>query len=167
MNESKTVDRTSECVDSSRRDAAVDSSRLGRQRMLEAMRELEAALANAAPRRESKWKSHVATTLAALEEEMQKQALELRDDDGLFADLLREAPRLDNQINQLRQQHDDLVRQIKSLREELFSNSDDGPPDVGDIRQRLAWLLTSLRHFQSRETDLIYEATQVDIGELD
>lgn len=34
----------------------------------------------------------------------------------------------------------------------------DAGVDVGDIRQRLAWVLTGLRHQRARESDLIYEA---------
>ena len=30
--------------------------------------------------------------------------------------------------------------------------------DFADIRQRLAWVLTALRHQRARESDLIYEA---------
>jgi hypothetical protein len=37
-------------------------------------------------------------------------------------------------------------------------------PEVGEIRQRLAWLITAIRHFQARESDLLQEAFCVDIG---
>ena len=30
--------------------------------------------------------------------------------------------------------------------------------DFADVRQRLAWILTGLRHQRARESDLIYEA---------
>jgi hypothetical protein len=42
--------------------------------------------------------------------------------------------------------------------------------DFADVRQRLSWLLTTLRHQQARESDLIYEAyhdafdTEVRVG---
>jgi hypothetical protein len=39
-----------------------------------------------------------------------------------------------------------------------FEASEDAVVDVSDIRQRLAWLLTGLRHQRARESDLIYEA---------
>ena len=102
------------------RDRAIDSSRLARERLLQAMRVLETALAKAAPHRESAWRTRVVTALVALEEAMQQQATELKGEAGLLADLLREAPRLDCcRIRQLRRQYDDLVRQIGSLREEF------------------------------------------------
>lgn len=78
-----------------------------------------------------------------------------------------DAPRLDNQIEDLRRQYADLVREIGSLREEFLSGGKGGWPNVAEMRKRLAELLTALRDFQSRETDLIYEAIQVDIGAVD
>ena len=43
------------------------------------------------------------------------------------------------------------------MRAEL-AKPDDDDTDYADIRQRLAWLLTALRHQRARESDLIYEA---------
>jgi hypothetical protein len=36
--------------------------------------------------------------------------------------------------------------------------SDDSETDIADVRHRLAWPLTALRHQRARESDLIYEA---------
>ncbi len=152
-------------IDQSRRDQAVDASQLTRQLMLKAMHVLESALAKPAPHRESAWRTAVVKALDVLGKTMQRQSADLSGEEGLLADILNEAPRLENRVQQLRRQYDDLVRQIGSLRTEFSSSSvPDGSSDVSDVRQRLAWLLTALRHFQSRETDLIYEAIQVDIG---
>lgn len=148
----------------STRDQAIDSSRLTRERMLKAMRVLESALSKAAPRRESAWRTAVVTALGALERTMQEQAGELCSDEGLLADLLVESPRLDNRIEALRREHADLVHEIGSLREEFLSSDEDHLPNIADMRQSLARLLTALRDFQARETDMIYEAIQVDIG---
>jgi hypothetical protein len=32
------------------------------------------------------------------------------------------------------------------------------PSDFADLRQRVAWVLTALRHVRARESDLLYEA---------
>ena len=50
-----------------------------------------------------------------------------------------------------------LRQTISSIRAELAKPDDDGT-DFADVRQRLAWLLTGLRHQRARESDLIYEA---------
>lgn len=154
-------------TDHSSRGRAMDASRLTRERMLKAMHVLESALAKATPRREPAWRTAVVTALGVLERTMQEQSVELCGDEGLLADLLREAPRLDNRIEDLRREYSDLVDQISSLREEFLSEDEEHLPNVSDVRQQLTLLLTVLRDFQSRETDLIYEATQVDIGAID
>ena len=45
------------------------------------------------------------------------------------------------------------------MRLELAKPDDnDNDNDYADVRQRLSWLLTALRHQRARESDLIYEA---------
>jgi len=46
---------------------------------------------------------------------------------------------------------------IASLRRELGAPAETAV-DFADLRQRLAWILTGLRHQRARESDLIYEA---------
>lgn len=152
---------------STARDHSVTTSRLARERMLMAMRVLETALAKASPRREAAWRRTVVAALNELEKAMQRQADELNSPDGLLADILREQPRLEKRIEMLCRQHEDLVRHVGFLRNEFAAEDQDHPLEVADVRQRISWLLTALRHFQSRETDLIYEAIQRDIGEVD
>ena len=53
--------------------------------------------------------------------------------------------------------HAQLRDAIQSLYREL-ERSDDTEPEVADTRQRLALLLSALRHLRERESDLIYEA---------
>jgi chromosome segregation ATPase len=145
-------------------DAMVGESRLTRARMLGTMRALEAALAKPTPNREAAWGNFVLQALNTLEGAMLKQAEELEDEDSTLAAIARDQPRLLSRIQQLREQYRDLVRQIHSLQEQL---SADDLPQTGEIRQRLAWIVTAIRHFQSKETDLIFEAISVDIGAAD
>jgi len=145
-------------------DAMVGESRLTRERMLSSMRALEAALAKPTPNREAAWRSFVLQALSNLEDVMLKQAKELEDEGGTLAAIARDQPWLLSRIQQLREQYQDLVRQIYSLHEQL---SADDLPQTSEIRQRLAWVLTAIRHFQSKETDLIFEAISVDIGAAD
>ena len=147
-------------------DAAVKASRDDRARMLKAMSALEASLAAGAVTRQQDWKARVMTTLGVLEEAMKAQTRELDSGTGVLAEILDTAPRFERQVRQLRDHYSDLVRQIHSLREQ-FTNAGNGgseTPDVAEIRQRLAWLITAIRHFQGRESDLLQDAFSVDIG---
>lgn len=65
--------------------------------------------------------------------------------------------------------NDDDLRGLKdpSAQDQEFpSNASKGeqePIDYADIRQRITWLLASLKHHQARGADLVYEAYGLDI----
>lgn len=75
----------------------------------------------------------------------------------MLSDIAFNQPRLRNRIRGLRTQYRQLQQGIDSLHRE-FGESHDAEVDFADIRQRLASLLTALRHQRARESDLIYEA---------
>ena len=75
----------------------------------------------------------------------------------MLSDIAFNQPRLRNRVRGVRTQYRQLQERIDALRRE-FEESDDAAVDFADIRQRLAWLLTALRHQRARESDLIYEA---------
>lgn len=87
--------------------------------------------------------------------------------DSLLSDIARTQPRLRNRVRGLRFQHRQLRDTVASLRRVLEGQSD--PVDFADLQERLAWLMTALRHQRARESDLIYEAYyeafKADLGE--
>ncbi len=137
--------------------AGRDSRRDDHDRTLVAMHELERALGAAAPGRESSWRAAVLAALVVLDEATDDEYTNAADPDSLLADIKRTQPRLRTRVRGLRTQYGYLRQTITSMRAELAKPDDDGT-DYADIRQRLAWLLTALRHQRARESDLIYEA---------
>lgn len=134
---------------------------LGREadqdRTLAAMNALEHALASPAPLRESAWGTSVREALSTLDQAMADEDANAEQPDSLMHDIRRTQPRLRSRVNGVRAQYRQLRQRIASLRHELDQDPDD-PVDYADIRQRLGWLLTALRHQRARESDLIYEA---------
>jgi hypothetical protein len=126
-------------------------------RTLSAMRELEAALATAAPRREQAWHHEVRRMLAVLGEAARDEADNAAQPDSLLSDIARTQPWLRNRVRGLRIHYRQLREAIASLQDEL-DHAADPTVDFTDIRQRLAWVLAGLRHQRARESDLIYEA---------
>jgi hypothetical protein len=126
-------------------------------RTLRAMLELEVALENAAPGREPAWRAGVLTALAALDEATNDEYANANNPDSLLSDIKRTQPRLRTRVRGLRTQYQQLRRAIVSIRSEL-ADPDEEVGDYADVRQRLSWLLTALRHQRARESDLIYEA---------
>jgi hypothetical protein len=137
-------------------------------RTLEAMHALEAAMAEAAPLREKEWSEGVLDSLTALGEVTRQEAENAARPDSLLADIARTQPRLRNRVRGLRMQYGQLRDTIEFLRTEMVGFDEGHHADFADLRQRLAWLLTALRHQRSRESDLIYEAYyeafEVDLG---
>lgn len=148
----------------SRREAAVRQSRQQRDRLLKAIHRFEATLASAAPGRESAWKATMYEALCQLKLAMEEHTTIAEAPDGLLADAEEAAPRLAARIDRLKGEHADLQRQLAALCDHVQQHAREELVDYADIRQRAGWLLTSLRHHQARETDLIYESFATDIG---
>jgi hypothetical protein len=121
------------------------------------MHTLEAALATAAPGRLQDWQEAVVSALAVLDEATAEEAANAERPDGLLADIARTQPRLRNRVRGVRLQYRQLRESFRSLRGELEKRPGEAF-DFADVRQRLAWVLTSLRYQRARESDLIYEA---------
>ena len=121
------------------------------------MHELEAALGAAAPGRESSWRAAVLAALVVLDEGTDDEYANATAPDSLLSDIKRTQPRLRTRVRGLRTQYEHLRQTIASMSAEL-GKPDEDSTDYADVRQRLAWLLTALRHQRARESDLIYEA---------
>jgi hypothetical protein len=137
--------------------ASRDARRDDHDRTLEAMHQLEDALDAAAPGRESSWRAAVLAALVVLDDTTGDEYTNAANPDSLLSDIKRTQPRLRTRVRGLRAQYGHLRQALTSIRAELAKPDDDGT-DYADIRQRLAWLLTALRHQRARESDLIYEA---------
>jgi uncharacterized membrane protein YccC len=138
--------------------AGLDMRRVDQDRTLDAVHRLETALGAAAPGRERGWLREVLGALATLDEVMGEEQRNADAVDSLLSDVARTQPRLRTRVRGLRSQYRHVRDTIEALRAELEVGPDADTPDVADIRRRLAWLLASLRHQRSRESDLIYEA---------
>jgi hypothetical protein len=137
--------------------AGLTARQFDQDRTLAAMHSLEAALAEAAPGREGNWRGAVADALGVLSEVTTEEAENADRPDSLLSDLARTQPRLRNRVRGVRFQYRQLRDTIASIHSELDGHTDENF-DFSDLRQRLGWLLTALRHQRARESDLIYEA---------
>ena len=142
---------------------AFEASRVDRDRTLRAMHRFETALAMAAEG--DTWLTEVTADLAALETAMVEEQRELNRPDALLAMIAAERPRrFSSRIRNLREQYDDIIRQVASLRDQVAHGADTRP-DAGDLRERASWIIRSLHHCRARQTDLVYEAISMDLGE--
>jgi len=136
--------------------AALGLRRLDQDRTLAAIHALEAALAAAAPGREATWQDAVRAALDVLQEASAEEERNALLPESILSDIARTQPRLRHRVHGLRAQYRQVGDTLDTLRRELRELG--AEPDVADLRQRLAWLLSSLRYQRARESDLIYEA---------
>ena len=134
----------------------IEGRQADQDRTLAAMHRLEEALGSAAPGREGPWRDQVAAALDLLDRATAEEGENADRPDSLLSDIKRTQPRLRTRVRGLRTQYEQLRQAIVSIRSEL-ADPDEGS-DYADVRQRLAWMLTALRHQRARESDLIYEA---------
>jgi DNA repair ATPase RecN len=137
--------------------ASLRSRGIDQDRTLDAMHQLEAALAAAAPGRKAPWWRDVTAALAVLDQAATDEEANAQRADSLLSDIKRSHPRLRSRVNGVRAQYRHLRQTLSALRKELEQTAETDT-DIADIRQRLAWLLMALRHQRARESDLIYDA---------
>jgi hypothetical protein len=127
-----------------------------RDRTLAAVHRLEEALASPGPGRREPWRRDVLAALDELDAATRDEEANAARPDSLLSDIARNQPRLRHRVHGLRAQYRHVRDTIAHLRAELADPASD--TDIADVRHRLAWLLTALRHQRARESDLIYEA---------
>jgi hypothetical protein len=148
--------------------AAFADTSIGRDATLAAVHRLEAAAGAAGTGRETDWLEQVVTDLNVLERAVAAERQEASRPDSLLSMIARDYPRrFSSRVRQLREQHEDVAQTIASLRTQLQSMRDEPTIDVTDLRERLSWLADAIRHRWGRETDLVYEAIQLDLGRAD
>lgn len=77
--------------------------------------------------------------------------------DSLLSDIALNQPRLRNRVRDIRNQYRQLRDVTEGMLREL-QRAQDSAVDVADLRHRLTWVLSAIRHARARESDLIYEA---------
>ena len=143
--------------------AAFEVRREDRDRTLEALRALEEALGGAAPGRQIDWLKQVIAAFESLVRALSKELGESNRADSLLSMISRDYPRrFGSRVRHLRGQHVDIYQQATSLRAQLEDM--EGAVDFTDLRQRVNSLMGAIYHRRARETDLVYEAIELDLG---
>ena len=144
--------------------AAFDVRRADRDRTQEAVHALEEALGSAAPGRQVDWLNHVRATFGTLAMALSKELADSKRTDSLLSMISRDYPRrFGSRVRQLHEQQDDIYRQVTSLAAQ-FEDVREDTIDFSDLRLRVDWLMRAIHHRRARETDLVFEAINLDLG---
>jgi hypothetical protein len=138
-------------------------TRAGRIDTMVALHALEEALAAPTPRRERTWLHRVLAALDVLSAMLDAQAAGDDETNSLLNEIRRDDPRFGPRVHRLRAEQADLRIAITSLRDQLAPDAA-LPVDTADIRDRLASIARRLRTQRARESDLVYEAVNIDLG---
>jgi nucleoside-diphosphate-sugar epimerase len=149
-------------MDSTTAGPALDSLRIRRAELREAMNTLEAALAAPATNRAVVWGERVHTAVVALAADFDEHIVVTEGPNGLHQSILAGDLRLANAVDALTAEHAVIAGEIAAL---LQGTEPPVVPDyVDDIRDRGTHLLSIAVRHRQRGADLIYEAYDTDIG---
>lgn len=142
----------------------VDVARTRRAELLAAITALERALA--APARDPVWLARVQARTDRLASAFDDHVLATEGPDGMYADILRTAPRLNFAVARLVAEHDDARISIIALGK-LVDMAGGDRDAIERIREEGTELLARLGRHRQRGADLVFEAYEQDIGGCD
>ncbi len=120
---------------------------------------LEQALA--APAVRPNWAMRVYTALAELDHDLKVHVRVTEGEDGLYRQIMRDAPRLAAAVQRLTNEHGTMRSEIDAL---LKATMDGADVDVEGVRELGTELLSVIAHHRQAGGDLLYEAYESDIG---
>jgi hypothetical protein len=137
---------------------SLERARQHRTGLRVALGDVEQALSAPAPRREDLWRKELGVALDELGDALESHIASTEADDGLLAEIMREAPRLARRIERVRAEHERLRADLGASRAAA-----DAGDDVEDIRVRVTGVLADLVRHRQLGSDLVYDAYNVDI----
>lgn len=145
--------------------APVDVARTRRAQLLAAINRLECALA--VPAGDPSWTTQVRAGIRTLSTAFEQHIAATEGPDGMYAEILRNAPRLSFAVNRLVVEHADTRASISALAELTDERSASDQDDIERIRDAGTNLLATLVRHRQRGADLVFEAYAHDIGGCD
>jgi hypothetical protein len=130
-----------------------------------ALGELERAIAAPTTGREAAWVARVADQLTQVHTAFGHHIAVTEEPDGLFDEIVADAPRLANQVQQLRNDHLRIAAAIDGAR--LFATGPAAEGHVSELSEAAVDLLARLTRHRHLGATLVYEAYTVDIDAAD
>jgi len=143
---------------------ALEAARARRGDLHRALLDLERALAGAARGRAQAWADSVRATLVRVRETFTAHIEVTEGADGLYQEVLAQAPRLSGAVNRLQLEHADIASALAEVDNRLDDPVSDADAWVESIRDAAITLMGLLVRHRQRGADLVYEAYDVEIG---
>jgi hypothetical protein len=143
----------------------VGVARTRRAELLAAITALEGALAT--PARDPSWSARVQARTDRLATAFDDHIDATEGPDGMYADILRTAPRLQFAVARLAAEHDEARMAVTALGKLVDDLSGPDRDAIERIRDEGTNLLAMLGRHRQRGADLVFEAYEQDIGGCD
>jgi hypothetical protein len=132
-----------------------------RQRLYDAMRQLESAAARAS--RQDDWAQRIHEASQELGNALVDHVEQTEGSGDFLDDVVDQAPRLENDVDLLRKEHRGLLSEF----ERLMSMTAATRTDVAEIRRAVLIVLGRLVEHRQRGAELLYDAYTIDLGNGD
>ena len=143
----------------------LDALRIRRDRLYDAILDLERALSVPAGDHPREWAADVGTVLERLQTILDAHVADPENDGGFFDDVRENAPHLLHAVDLLRAEHGPLVESTAALVARTAATDSDAAVD--DVRDEAVELIRRLLRHRHRGAELVYDAYSVDISAAD
>src|SRR4051794_8984716 len=140
--------------------AAARKRRIGVQA---ALSDLERAVAAGSAQREQDWATGLAAALTRLQDAFRHHIEATESSDGLFADVIEQAPRLSHQVGQLKADHPAIEQSIQQALALVNDPAGIDSSRISAAGETVIELMSSLTRHRHLGASLVYEAYNVDI----
>jgi hypothetical protein len=137
--------------------AAIEGAGRTQHALTEAQDHLLRVLRRPQPTRERRWAAAVGTELAAAVAALRQHRLEVEYPEGLYAELVRDAPWVAPRVRQVAAQLRRVESEACDLQTEVARVESGDLENIASIRSDAERMLQTLRDLMSKEADLIWE----------
>lgn len=151
--------------DHEERSRALEEARQRRKTLHDALVHLEVAISSPAKGRIPDWSALVLKEMTSVRDAFDQHVLVTEKPEGLYEEILGRAPRLENNIRRLKDEHPDITEAIATMvarLEQVKIGGIEWPLD--DARDDMQRFIGRVIRHRQKGADLVWEAYNVDIG---
>jgi hypothetical protein len=146
----------------------LDEVKRRRKTLHDTLVHLEEAISSPASGRIPQWTAQVVKEMHEIRDAFEQHILVTEKPDGLYEEILQHAPRLQNGVARLKDEHPEIARAIDEMIARLEQTEVGGVQwPLDDARDDLQRFIGRVIRHRQRGADLVWEAYNVDIGGIE
>jgi hypothetical protein len=152
----------------SRMSPALDEARQRRRTLHDSLVRLEEKISSPAAGRMPTWTATVTKGLTEVRDAFDQHVSATEKPDGLYAEILERAPRLEANVQRLKDEHPTIAQSCEAMLSRLDATEiGEGEWPLDQARDDLQRFIGTVIRHRQRGADLVWEAYNVDIGGLE